>query len=97
MEPIEEKVEESPSSPSSGQKAVECSPCEDLTIEDLRKFEKKIEVALRIFVAGKDQRPISKDDLMGTRVAMSMRRNMKANRWLLAYAIRRHGQEHWLE
>lgn len=108
MEPIEEKVEESPPPPSSDQKAVECSPigdqkaveCSpigDLTIEDFRKFEKKIEIALRIFVAGKDQRPIPKLYLMGTRVAASMRRNMKANRWLLAYAIRRHGQQKWLE
>ena len=108
MEPIEEKIEESPPPPSSGQNTIECSPsgdqntveCSpsgDLTIEEFRKFEKKIEIALRIFVAGKDQRPIPKLYLMGTRVAASMRRNMKANRWLLAYAIRRHGQQKWLE
>lgn len=97
MEPIEEKVEECPPPPSSGQKAVECSTCDDLTNEDIKKFDKKIEIALRIFVAGKDQRPIPTLHLLGTRIATGMRRNMKANRCLLANAIRRHGQEKWLE
>lgn len=97
MEPTEEKIEESPPPPSSCPKGVECAQGDDLTIKELKKFEKKIENALRTLVAGKDQRPIPKLYLMGTRVAASMRRNMKANRWLLACAIRRHGQQQWLE
>lgn len=98
MEAIQETIEESPPPPSSCQEAVaDGSPCNDLTREEFKKLEKKIEIALRIFVAGKDQRPIPSLHLMGTRVAASMRRNMKANRLLLAYAIRRHGQQQWLE